>query len=154
MRLVSGRSVVRFRSPAPRGLHVSVRPIFTFGSDILAAWWSVCAVVACSGAGAGFVLFSGVLAPGCVAGADERGRGRQLPDQGGPAASPARVLRRRLRVFGGSPAVARRRLSAWRVFQAVSIRWLRTASRHVVNSMRGARPMRRHQPRVMSLLAG
>ena len=34
--LVNGRSVVRIRSPAPRSLHVSVGPIFTFASD-----WSI-----------------------------------------------------------------------------------------------------------------
>jgi hypothetical protein len=58
--------------------------------------------------------------------------------QGGPAARPARVLRRRLRAFGGSPAAARRALSSWRAFHAAMMRWLRTTSRTVVNSMRGA----------------
>jgi len=48
-------------------------------------------------------------------------------------------LRRRLRVFGGSPAAARRVFSSCRVFQAVRIRWLRTMSRQVTVSMRGAR---------------
>ena len=74
--------------------------------------------------------------------------------QGGPAASPARVLRRRLRVFGGSPAAARRWVSSCRAFQAARMRWLRTTSSTVVNSIRGAGPIRRHQPRVMSLVAG
>jgi len=71
--------------------------------------------------------------------------------QGGPAARLARVLRRRLRVFGGSPAAARRWFSSCRVFQAARMRWLRTASRVVTNSMRGVRPMRRHQPRAVLL---
>src|SRR6266568_94872 len=48
---------------------------------------------------------------------------------GGPAARLARVLRRRLRVLGGSPAAALRAVSAWRVSHAARIRWLRTASR-------------------------
>jgi hypothetical protein len=33
-------------------------------------------------------------------------------------------------------------------------RWLRTISRVVVNSISGARPIRRHQPRLMVLVAG
>jgi hypothetical protein len=37
---------------------------------------------------------------------------------------------------------------------AARIRWLRSASRHVVMSSSGVRPIRRHQPREMSLLAG
>jgi hypothetical protein len=41
--------------------------------------------------------------------------------QGGPAARPARVLRRRLRVFGGSPAAARRWLSSCRAVQAGTV---------------------------------
>lgn len=60
--------------------------------------------------------------------------------QGGPAASPARVLRRRLRVFGGSAAAARRWVSYCRVFQAARMRWFRAASKVVTNSMRGTRP--------------
>src|ERR1039457_5255328 len=72
----------------------------------------------------------------------------------GGAARLARVLRRRLRVFGGSPAAARRVFSSCRAFHAVRIRWLRTMSRQVTASMRGASPIRRHQPRRMSLLAG
>src|SRR5262249_24505042 len=74
--------------------------------------------------------------------------------QGGPAARLARGLRRRLRVFGGCPAAARRALSCCRVFQAARMRWLRTMSSTVADSIRGARPMRRHQPRLMSLVAG
>jgi hypothetical protein len=64
--------------------------------------------------------------------------------QGGPAARSARVLRRRLRVFGGSPA-ARRWLSSYRAVQACRMRWLRTISKVAVNSISDARPMRRHQ---------
>ncbi len=44
----------------------------------------------------------------------------------GGAARLAKVLRRRLRVFGGSPAAARRAFSASRVFQEPRMRWLRT----------------------------
>src|SRR5215469_5206932 len=52
-----------------------------------------------------------------------------------------RVLRRRRRVFGGRPWAARRAFSSCRVFQAARMRWLRTISRVVVNSISGARPM-------------
>ena len=64
------------------------------------------------------------------------------------------VVRRRRRVFGGSPAAARRALPAWRVCQAIRMRWLRTASRQASQSMSGVRPVSRHQPRAMLLLAG
>src|SRR5690349_21628513 len=73
---------------------------------------------------------------------------------GGVAASMVRVLRRRRRVLGGRPWAARRAVSCCRVLQAARMRWLRAISRVVVNSMRGARPMRRHQPRAMVLVAG
>jgi len=63
-------------------------------------------------------------------------------------------LRRRLRVFGGRPLAARRWLSSCRVFQAARMRWLRTVSSAAVNSIRGAAPIRRHQPRAMLLAAG
>jgi hypothetical protein len=56
-------------------------------------------------------------------------------------------LRRRRRVFGGSPAAARRALSACRASQAARMRWLRTIGSTVVNSIRGGSAMRRHQPR-------
>src|SRR5579859_1423745 len=161
--LVNGRSAVRIRSPAPRGLHVSVGLIFTFGSDISGFWWPVvwCRDVRAGGgawsAGLSCVracsrlVLAAVLAGGDVRGARGCGPWR---GQGGTAASPARVLRRFLRVFGGSPAAARRVLSCCRVFQAARMGWLRTMSRVVVNSISGVRPMRRHQPRVMSLVAG
>ena len=48
--------------------------------------------------------------------------GAAVAGQGGPAASRARVLRRRLRVFGGSPAAARRWLSSCRAVQAARMR--------------------------------
>jgi hypothetical protein len=73
---------------------------------------------------------------------------------GGPAARLARVWRRRLRVFGGSPAAARRALSAWRASKAVRMRWLRMASRQASQSVIGVRPVRRHQPRAMLVVAG
>ena len=66
----------------------------------------------------------------------------------------AMVLRRRRRVLGGSPAAARRALSSWRAVQAVRMRWLRTTSRQASQRVSGVRPMRRHQPRAMLLLAG
>ena len=56
-------------------------------------------------------------------------------------------------VFGAGRA-ARCWFSSCRVFHAARIRWLRTMSSVVVNSMSGARPIRRHQPRAMSLAAG
>src|SRR6266545_395989 len=70
------------------------------------------------------------------------------------AAWLASVLRRRWRVFGGRPAAARRVSWSWRVSNAVRMRWLRTASRQAANSAIGVSPMSRHQPRLMSLLAG
>ena len=68
-------------------------------------------------------------------------------------ASVARVLRRRRRVFGGGLGGAAF-VFLLRMFQACWIRWSRTMSRVAANSMRGVRPMRRHQPRLMSLVAG
>lgn len=44
---------------------------------------------------------------------------------------------------GGRPRVARRALSSCRASQACRMRWLRATSSVMVNSMRGARPMRR-----------
>src|SRR5579859_856511 len=66
----------------------------------------------------------------------------------------ARVLRRRRRVLGGRPLAARRVFSSCLAFQACRIRWLRAMSSIVANSMRGVGPVRRHQPRLMSLVAG
>jgi hypothetical protein len=63
-------------------------------------------------------------------------------------------LRRRRRVLGGRPAVARRASSAWRAVQAIRMRWLRTASRQASQSVSGVRPVSRVQPRAMLLLAG
>src|SRR6266536_4730856 len=159
--MVRRRSTVRFRNGAPGGLHVLVGPIFTFASDIPASWQPV---VRCRGlgrrGGAWFPDLSRVRA--CfrllvAAVLVVTGAGLVVAaaaGQGGPAGRPARVLRRRLRVFGGSPAAARCWFSSCRVFQACRIRWLRTMSRVVTNSIKGARPIRRHQPRLMSLLAG
>src|ERR1700689_5076695 len=73
---------------------------------------------------------------------------------GAAAVRLARVLRRRRRVLGGRPAAARRALSAWRVSQAVRMRWLRTASRQVSQSVTGVSPMSRVQPWAMLLVAG
>src|SRR6266487_322687 len=73
---------------------------------------------------------------------------------GGRAARAASVWRRRFLVLGGSPAAARRALSAWRSSRAVRIRWLRTVSRQPIHSVSGVTPMRRHQPRAMLVVAG
>src|ERR1039457_7032865 len=73
---------------------------------------------------------------------------------GGAAARLARVLRRRLRVFGGSPAAIRRLFSSWRALQAARMRWLRMASRQASHSASGVTPVRRHQPRAMLVVAG
>src|SRR5450755_1067624 len=73
---------------------------------------------------------------------------------GGAAVRLVSVVRRRRRVLGGSPAAIRWVLWFWRVIQAVMIRWLRTMSRLAVNRVIAVRPVRRHQPREMSLLAG
>jgi len=72
---------------------------------------------------------------------------------GGLAASMARVWRRRLRVLAGRPSAVLRAASAWRASKAARMRWLRTASRQASHSASGVRPVRRHQPRLMSLLA-
>ena len=64
------------------------------------------------------------------------------------------MVRRRLRVRGGSPAAARRALSSWRAWNAAAMRWLRMASRQAIHSVMGVRPVSRHQPRAMLLLAG
>ena len=69
-------------------------------------------------------------------------------------ARSVRVLRRRRRVLGGRPAAARRVLSCWRWSHAIRMRWLRTAVRQASQSMSGARPISRLQPRAMLLLAG
>ena len=82
-------------------------------------------------------------------------RGAGGAGYGGPVARLAGVLRRRrLRVRGGSPAAARRAVSAWRVSQAVRMRWLRTVSRQASHSASGVRPVMRHQPRAMLVVAG
>jgi hypothetical protein len=74
---------------------------------------------------------------------------------GGAVARLARVvLRLRRRVRGGSPMAARRALSCCRVFHAARMRWLRVASRQASQRARGVRPMRRHHPRVMLVVAG
>jgi len=100
-------------------------------------------------------LVAGMLPPSFACGWCRRLGVLRARVHGGAAARLARVVRlRRRRVFGGRPREARRWLSSCRAFQAVMMRWLRTMSRVVVNSISGARPMRRHQPRLMSLLAG
>src|ERR1700686_2540085 len=73
---------------------------------------------------------------------------------GGAAARLARVVRRRRRGLGGRPGAGRCASRAWRAVQAAMIRWLRTMSRLAVNKVIAVRPMRRHQPWLMSLLAG
>jgi hypothetical protein len=91
----------------------------------------------------------------CAGGRAVDGRGPAWrAGYGGAAARLARVVRRRRRVLGGSPAAARWVSRAWRAVQAVMIRWLRTMSRVAVSKVVAVRPMRRHQPREMSLLAG
>jgi hypothetical protein len=102
------------------------------------------------------VLFSGVLTTACdvvllVVGAARvvavRGSGRPGGEAGEGLAAP-------FAGFGGRPRAARRWFSSCRVFQAGRMRWLRTTSSTVVDSVRGVRPMRRHQPRLMLLAAG
>ena len=63
------------------------------------------------------------------------------------------VARRRFLVLGGGPAAARLLLSVWRVVQVVRIRWLRAASRHAIQRASGVRPVSRHQPRAMLVVA-
>ncbi len=147
--------------PSPGGLHVSVRPGFTFWSDILSSWYlwsgagsSGAGVFGCrSGPSALVYLVSGqAFAWSWLLSVTGAGSWSWRLRQGGPAARPTRVLRRRLRVFGGRPWAARRWFSSCRACQACRIRWLRTTSR--VHSISGARPMSRHQPRAMSLRRG
>src|ERR1022692_2374224 len=73
---------------------------------------------------------------------------------GGPAARLARGLRRRLRILGGRAAAGRLLLSAWRMSQALRMRWLRTPRRQATHSASGVTPVRRHQPRAMLVVAG
>jgi hypothetical protein len=73
---------------------------------------------------------------------------------GGLVARLARVVRRRRLVWGGSPAAARLLVSAWRVSQAVRMRWLRVVSRRASRGCSGVRPVRRHPLRAMLLVAG
>jgi hypothetical protein len=71
--LVNGRSAVRIRSPALGGLHISVGPIFTFASDILAG--TGCGRVVCTG----FLVVTfrvGRLGYGHAAAGRPGGRGR------------------------------------------------------------------------------
>ena len=77
-----------------------------------------------------------------------------LPGYGGAAGGAVSAARRLLRVFGGMPAAARRSFSACRWWWAVRMRWLRTARAQASQSMVGARPMSRHQPRAMLVVAG
>ena len=142
--------------------------VFTFGwgsfsrlgLKFRAGWWSwpgpgwFQGAVGAFSAVLGFCLAcEGMLAPPCGAG-DRGGGAGEGGCRGGAAADMAGFLRRRRRVFGGRPLAARRPFSSWRAFQAARMRWLRTASSAVVNSMSGARPVRRHQPRLMVLVAG
>ena len=70
------------------------------------------------------------------------------------AAKSAIVVRRRRRVRGASPWARRRWSSAWRLAKEAKMRSLRTTKRHVSMSVIEVSPMRRHQPREMSLEAG
>ena len=157
--LIIRRSRVR-TPPAPRrGLHVSVGPIFTFASDILFGGAAVAAVLcAICVLRVTFCMrreFPGVLplpvVCSCVAVVRVRGGAAVLGRRGGEhgeglaAAAPG---------SGGRPWAAQRAFSCCRAFQAARMRWLRVISRVVVNSISGAGPMRRHQPRLMSLVAG
>src|SRR5690242_17025254 len=155
---------VRVPPSAPRGLHVRGDLVHVWALVIFAARSGILPVFLIVGG-----LVSLRVSAGCVAGLWGGGSGSSCLDwraagvcagragvYGGPVAvvSAVRVLRRRRRVFGGRPWAARRSLSSCLAFQACRIRWLRTISRAVVNSMRGARLIRRHQPRLMSLVAG
>src|SRR5215472_4395767 len=77
------RSGVRIPLAPPRGLHVLVRPVFTFGTDVLACWQSMAWCRGLRLLRRGLVpwvfLCLGVLSPGCggCRGGDGRGaRGR------------------------------------------------------------------------------
>ena len=144
--MVRRRSTVRFRPGPPGGLHVSVGPIFTFGSDIplarprlpsrcvrfvvprwLAAlcrsfraccrclWWSCVAV--------------GAVFAGCC-----RVRAAAAARHGEGLAAAAAGFRGQARRRRGAA------FSCCRAFQAARMRWLRTISRVVVNSIRGPGP--------------
>ena len=45
-------------------------------------------------------------------------------------------------------------LSAWRMSRALRMRWLRTVSRQASHRVSGVRPVRRHQPRLVLVVAG
>ena len=135
------RSGVRIPLAPPGGLHVSVGPIFTFGSDILAPVAGVAAAV--SGAvrvrRGGFRAGAGVraccrwlwrclVAAGCARRAGVRAvvaaglRAARRRGRRGSCGAGARVL-------GGRPLAARRWFSSCRASQACRMRWLRTTSR-------------------------
>src|SRR5215467_14044920 len=107
--------------------------MFTFGSDIFWGRAGRLELILWVAGGWLWRVVRGVSARGeawwCLAEGVRRLRGGGACPGYGGAASAARVLRRRLRVLGGSPAAARRALSAWRASKAARIRWLRTASR-------------------------
>ena len=99
-----------------------------------------------------------VAGRGCGAGGrragERRGRGAVSgPGYGGAVRLARVVFRRRFLVLGGSPAAARRVLSAWRASQASRMRWLRMVSRQASYRCSGGRPVRRHQPRAMLVVA-
>jgi len=99
-------------------------------------------VVACGGHAGAVLVLVFVLAGSLLAGLGRPGGGHGE----GFAAAPAGF---RGQAPGGAACV-----SSCRVFRAVRMRWLRTTSKAVTNSIRGASPVRRHQPRAMVLAAG
>src|SRR5712691_12607228 len=97
---------------------------------------------------------TGVVVPAGVRKALDGCRAGWLAGYGGAVVRLASVVRRLRRVLGGSPAAARWASRAWRASPASMMRWLRTMGRVAVNKVIAVRPIRRHQPREMSLLAG
>jgi hypothetical protein len=159
------RSSVRFRQAAHRGIHTSPVSRFTYGSDfwprpaLCGRGWFVFGFGFGLGVrdvdGRGWAVVGGLRAcrrlAGCgfgVAGGCSGG------GYGGAARLAGVTWRRRLRVLGGWPRAARLVLSACRFCQVVRMRWLRTVSRHAVRRVSGTRPIWRHQPRAMVVVAG
>lgn len=129
--------------PSSGHLDVSVRPIFTFASDIRArvvAWRlsrvvrvrlvAFCAREAVCGHAAAVV-------PCCLADVGCAGDGAVPGGLGRACGEGGEGLAAALAGSRGRPLAARRAFSSWRAFQVRRMRWLRTTSSTAVNSMRG-----------------
>src|SRR5215472_723679 len=130
--------------------------MFTSGTDILCLLGSdlVLACGCCCVVAAGVLRPRAIVVADCGCSGEGRGSGIVLPGYGGAAGGAAGVVRRLVRVFGGGrPAAARRAMAAWRASNAARMRWLRAVRAQASQSVSGVRPVRRHQPRAMLVVA-